>query len=61
MNEIIQNEINKITYWLNVNKRFTNTSKTKFILFRSKNKKLKHDVKIFLNNENIKQVQIPHS
>jgi hypothetical protein len=49
--------MNKITDWLNVNKLSINTTKTKFILFRSKNKKPKHDIKIFLNNENIKQVK----
>ncbi len=57
LNEIIQIEMNKITDLLNVNKLSINTTKTKFILFRSKNKKPKHDIKIFLNNENIKQVK----
>ncbi len=37
LNEIIQIEMNKITDWLNVNKLSINTTKTKFILFRSKN------------------------
>ena len=40
LNEIIQVEINKISDWLNVNKLSMNTEKTKFILFRTKNKKL---------------------
>ncbi len=46
LNEIIQIEMNKITDWLNVNKLSINTTKTKFILFRSKNKKPKHDINL---------------
>ncbi len=42
LNEIIPIEMNKITDWLNVNKLSINTTKTKFILFRSNNKKPKH-------------------
>ena len=57
LNEIIQIEMNKITDWLNVNKLSINTTKTKFILFRSKNKKPKQHIKILLNSENIKQVK----
>jgi hypothetical protein len=34
LNEIIQNEMNEITDWLNANKLSINTEKTKFILFR---------------------------
>ena len=34
-----------------------NTTKTKLILFRSRNKNSKHDLKISINKENIKQVQ----
>ena len=49
--------MNKIAYWLNVNKLSLNTTKTKLILFRSRNKKSKHDLKISINEENIKQVQ----
>jgi hypothetical protein len=57
LNEIIQIEMNKITDWLNANKLSINTQKTKFILFTSKNKKLKDDIKILINNESIKQVK----
>jgi hypothetical protein len=50
--------MNKITDWLNANKLSINTEKTKFILFRSKTKKLKDDIKISINNESIvKQVK----
>ena len=47
----------KITNWLNVNKLSLNTTKTKYILFRSRNKKSKHDLNISINEENIKQVK----
>jgi hypothetical protein len=57
LNEILQIEMNKIANWLNVNKLSLNTTKTKLILFRSRNKKSKHDLKISVNKENIKQVK----
>ncbi len=57
LNEILQIEMNKIANWLNVNKLSLNTMKTKLILFRSRNKKSKHDLKISINKENIKQVR----
>ena len=52
----MQTEINKVAEWLNVNKLSINTNKTKFILFRSSNKKTKYDVKIAINDKNIEQV-----
>jgi hypothetical protein len=36
----VNTEINKIAVWFKSNKIAINTSKTKFIIFRSKNKKL---------------------
>ena len=56
LNEIIQNEMNEITDWLNANKLSINTEKTKFILFRSKNKKVNSSINISINNNNIRQV-----
>ena len=43
--------------WLNTNKLSINTSKTKFILFRSSNKKQKHTITLTINNQIIKQVK----
>ena len=57
INKVIQAEINKVTEWLNVNKLSLNITKTKFILFRSINKKPKHNVKIIINDTNIDQVK----
>ena len=57
INEVIQTEINKVSEWLNVNKLSLNITKTKFILFRSSNKKPKYDVKITINDKNIERVK----
>ena len=48
--------MNEITDWLNANKLSINTEKTKFILFRSKNKKVNSSINISINNNNIRQV-----
>ena len=45
LNETLQNEMNKIANWLNVNKLSLNATKTKYIVLRSKNKKSKCDLK----------------
>ena len=57
LNEIMQVEINKVAEWLNINKLSINTSKTKFILFRSYNKKQNFDITIEINREKLKQVK----
>ena len=57
LNETIQVEMNKITDRLNVNKLSINIAKTKLILFRSKNKKPKCDLRISINSDTVKQVK----
>ena len=57
LNKVIQEEVNKVAEWLNVNKLSLNIKKTKYIIFRSTNKKLKHDVKVSINNINIEHVK----
>ena len=57
LNEIIQTEINNITDWLNVNKLSLNVSKTKFMLFKSINKRPKQKISISMNDKNIEQVR----
>ena len=52
---IIQKEMNKIVEWLNANKLSINTSKTKFIIFKSKNKFLPQKFTFKLNDHIIKQ------
>ena len=50
LNKVIQEEVNKVAEWLNVNKLSLNIKKAKYIIFRSTNKKLKQDVKVSVNN-----------
>ena len=57
LNEIMQVEINKVAEWLDINKLSINTSKTKFILFRSYNKKQNFDITVEMNKEKLKQVK----
>ena len=57
LNLIMQDEINKIADWITSNKLSLNTAKTKFILFRSSNKKLNHNITISINEQPIKQVK----
>ena len=57
LNEIVQEELNKITVWLNTNILSINNTKTKFILFRSSKKKKINNISITINNELIKQVK----
>ena len=53
--DIIQNEMNKIVAWLNANKLTINPSKTKFIIFKSRNKSLNQEITLKINNNIIKQ------
>ena len=57
LNEIMQTEIKKISDWLNTNILSLNTTKTKFMLFRSSKRKQRHNITISINNEKIKQVK----
>ena len=53
----IQNEMNKVVKWLKANKLSINASKTKFVIFKSKNKSLLNtDNTIKINNDLVKQV-----
>ena len=53
----MQTGFNKVNNWLNVNKLSLNIKKTKFVLFRSSNKKPKHETKLSINDGDIKQVK----
>ena len=52
----MQEEMNKVTNWLNVNKLSINTTKTKYIIFKSSNKKRDTEINIQLNHNTIQQV-----
>jgi hypothetical protein len=50
--------MNKIVEWLNANKLSINPSKTKFIIFKSKNKSLNQEITLKINNNIIKQASL---
>jgi hypothetical protein len=52
----MQEEMNKVTNWLNVNKLSINTTKTKYIIFKSSNKKCDTEINIQLNHNTIQKV-----
>ena len=52
---VMQKEMNEVTKWLNANKLSINTKKTKYVIFKSKNKKCDTDISIQLNNNIIHQ------
>ena len=54
--ETLQIEMNTIAKWLNLNKLFINTTKTKLIVVKSPNKK-KHELNLSVNNQPISQVR----
>ena len=56
LTNIMQEEMNKVTNWLNVNKLSINTTKTKYIIFKSSNKKCDTEINIQLNHNTIQQV-----
>jgi hypothetical protein len=51
-------ELQKITNWLTVNKMALNTSKTKYIIFRAKGKRINTDKEIILNFNEIGTVNL---
>ena len=56
LSSTMQNEMNKVVKWLNANKLSINSSKTKFVIFKSKNKLLYTEVTLKINNDFLKQV-----
>ena len=56
LTNIMQEEMNRVTNWLHVNKLSINTTKTKYIIFKSSNKKCDTEINIQLNHNTIQQV-----
>ena len=52
----IQNEMNEVVQWLNANKLSINASKTKFVIFKSKNKSQHQEIIVKINNDIVEQV-----
>ncbi len=57
LSKIINQELQKISIWLNVNKLSVNIDKTKFMVFAPRQKKLQMDFKLVLNHREISQVE----
>ena len=55
LEEIVNYELGKITNWLNINKLSLNTTKTKSMMFHTKQRKM-DAVSFTINNENIEHV-----
>ena len=55
--DIINHELNKVNHWLCVNKLSLNPQKTKYIVFRNKNKIIENSIEVKLQNCLIEQVQ----
>ena len=56
LNQVLNNELIKVTEWLQANKLTLNIKKTQVILFKAKNKKIKEPLILRINGEEIKQV-----
>ena len=55
LTHFMQEEMNEVIKWLNVNKLSINTTKTKYIIFKSRNKKCDIEIDIKLNDNIIQQ------
>ena len=49
-------ELCKVVNWLGANKLSLNVSKTQFIIFQAKNKKIHHNLQVQMNDQRIEQV-----
>ena len=56
MNNILNSELNKLSAWFAANKLSLNISKTKFMVFRPRQKSLCYDFDISINGEALTQV-----
>jgi hypothetical protein len=57
--EYVNRELKKLANWFRCNKMAVNTSKTKFIIFRTKGKKIPNDVSVVFNNNEIGKEENP--
>ena len=52
----VNSELHKIMNWLNANKLSLNIVKTHFILFKNKGKTIKNNCKVYMNHQEISEV-----
>ena len=55
MEEIINTELKQLNLWLNINRLALNISKTNFVIFRTFNKPISHNITLKINNKAIVQ------
>ena len=55
LTHVMQEEMNEVIKWVNMNKLSINTTKTKYIIFKSRNKKCDIEIDIKLNDNIIQQ------
>ena len=55
LEKTVNEELKKLTMWLNVNRLALNVSKTNFVIFRSHQKTLDHNVTLLMNNKALEQ------
>ena len=53
----LNNELDKVYEWLCVNKLSLNISKSNFVIFHSRQRTIKNNLQVFINNEQLKQEQ----
>jgi hypothetical protein len=53
----LNNELDKVYEWLCVNKLSLNVSKSNFVIFHSRQRTIKNNLPVFINNEQLKQKQ----
>ena len=55
LEKIVNQELKSLSLWLNVNRLALNVSKTNFVIFRSSQKTMNHNVTLILNRKAIEQ------
>ena len=55
MEKVMNKELKKLSLWLNLNRLALNISKTNFVIFRTKQKIIDHNVTLILNRKAIEQ------
>ena len=55
LEKTVNEELKKLSLWLNINRLALNVGKTNFVIFRSPNKKSNHNVTIIMNKKALQQ------
>ena len=55
LEKTVNEELKKLSLWLNINRLALNVAKTNFVIFRSPKKKSDHNVTIIMNRKALQQ------